>query len=103
MSLSDVIIDILILVLPIVPILQLNMELGRKITLLFVFALGIFSIAAGMTRMILLMEILTYRFGSNDMLFGLRGTSDSLGVLSTVIWWSVSIFNRACSSSSKLM
>lgn len=88
LSMSDVIIDIFILILPVKPVLDLNMQAHRKFLVLIVFALGIFSVAAGMTRMVLLMEVLYYNYGSNDKLFGLAGTSDPLGIVGTALWWS---------------
>nr|POE53342.1 hypothetical protein CFP56_28564 [Quercus suber] len=53
MGVTDVIIDLAILVLPIGPIKQLNMDTKRKLGLLAIFSLGV-------TRMIFLMEIVAY-------------------------------------------
>ena len=89
MCVTDIIVDLMLLCLPLVPLWQLSMKMSQKVGLSFLFALGVFSVAAGVTRMVLFLEILTYRFGSSDVLFGLRGTADSLGILSTAIWWSV--------------
>nr|POE92999.1 hypothetical protein CFP56_64106 [Quercus suber] len=80
MGVSDVIIDMAILILPIGPVRQLQMDTKRKLGLLAIFSLGIFSVAAGITRMIFLMQIVTYQHHNSSNLFGLDRTSNPIGL-----------------------
>lgn len=89
MCVTDFFVDLCVLLLPLVCVWQLNMKTTMKLGVSLVFLLGIFSVAISLTRMVFMLEILTYPFGTETPLFGTAGTSDPIGVISVIIWWTM--------------
>ena len=94
-AISDVITDLIILLIPVPLVLKLQLTLSKKISILLVFLLGSLSTAIGITRMVV---ILYFAFGMllalldeslTDYLGVTKGYHDFLGTISTALVWSL--------------
>ncbi|MCJ1476422.1 hypothetical protein MMC13_005088 [Lambiella insularis] len=61
-AISDFLTDCLMLLLPIVPVLRLQMSSGRKLALIGVFMLGALTVAASCTRMVIYQKATSAKF-----------------------------------------
>lgn len=95
MAITDSIIDVMLLLIPIVPVWRLRMPMSRKISVLLLFAIGVFSIAASMTRMVLAIEVLIAGDWSKHN-FGNAQVNDVLGIISIGLWWTMIEMSIGC-------
>ncbi|KAF2660948.1 hypothetical protein K491DRAFT_774271 [Lophiostoma macrostomum CBS 122681] len=85
LAISDFIMDVVIIILPIPKVLRLQIDLRRKLLVLAIFMLGLVAIAASMTRMI---------FFVIQMDIGLDPSEDGKKIVGLILFWS-SIENGA--------
>ena len=86
-TISDVIMEFLILVLPLPFIWQLHMPASKKLGVSSVFLLGIFSLAAGTIRMGFMLKVQYFSHpGQTEPVLGLP-SYDILGIVSFVLFW----------------
>ncbi|KAI4111250.1 MAG: hypothetical protein LQ339_000711 [Xanthoria mediterranea] len=90
LSISDVITDVCILTLPIPLVWRLQMPHHRKFAVLAIFMLGAFSVAAGITRMVIFISIFapSQHNVKDPTVLGVPSTDD-LGVVSIILFWAM--------------
>ncbi|KAE8555184.1 hypothetical protein EYB25_003732 [Talaromyces marneffei] len=84
LSVSDVMMDFLILIFPIPWILRMQMSLGKKMLVLSIFTLGGLAVAASITRLVIIVEELNIEF---------EATADEDFVSTAGLYF---MFNEAC-------
>ncbi|KAK9771884.1 putative Integral membrane protein [Seiridium cardinale] len=80
MVISDLILDLFILILPLPAIWKLNMSVGRKYAVTGIFLFGIMSIAASAARVAIYLTVLYQGYSAG---YDINRTS------STMLWWSM--------------
>ncbi|KAI0174125.1 hypothetical protein BJ166DRAFT_605780 [Pestalotiopsis sp. NC0098] len=80
MVISDLILDLAILILPIPAIWRLSMSTGRKVAVTFIFMFGIMSVAASAARMAIYLIVLYEGYSAG---YDINRTA------STMLWWSM--------------
>ncbi|KXT05877.1 hypothetical protein AC578_340 [Pseudocercospora eumusae] len=81
--------DLACLAVPLIMVSTLRMSFKRKLQASLVFALAIFSVTAGLLRMIVLIQVLENSLASPmiDLLGTKFGVADDEGVISLVLFW----------------
>ncbi|KAL8704394.1 MAG: hypothetical protein Q9225_008089 [Loekoesia sp. 1 TL-2023] len=88
LAVSDVAVDLAILIMPIPLVLRLHMPLRRKIAILGVLLVGMLAIACGITRMALFAQILGPTLFSLATVGGVASDDDiGSGIVSILMFW----------------
>ncbi|KAL9106899.1 MAG: hypothetical protein Q9227_008147 [Pyrenula ochraceoflavens] len=85
-AVTDVIVDLAILLIPIPLVFRLQMPLRRKVAVCGVLLVGALATACGITRMVIFVGALTAPLLANSTVAGLPDTDD-LGVVSVLLFW----------------
>ncbi|PHH90388.1 hypothetical protein CDD83_3838 [Cordyceps sp. RAO-2017] len=80
MVISDLILDVMILALPLPVIWRLKMKPGRKLAITGVFLVGLVAVAASAARLAIYMTVLSQGYGAG---YDINRTA------STMLWWSM--------------